>query len=62
MSPHVVKSSNHYRVVESHDPGKYTPLKLCLQRCSSSIHQNCWPIDDHLLTPHDRYIYSAVIM
>ena len=55
MLPHVVNTSNHYKVVESHDPGgNHTPLKLCLQRCATSIHHN-WPIDDQLLTPHDRY-------
>jgi len=45
--------------VGSHDPDPdgQQPLKMCLQKCGSHTPQK-WPIDDLLLTDHDRYIYN----
>ncbi|XP_065913773.1 uncharacterized protein [Dysidea avara] len=43
----------HYKVIGSHDPDGQQPLKVCLQKCGSHTPQK-WPIDDQLLTEHDR--------
>ena len=50
----------HYKVIGSHDPDGQQPLKVCLQKCGSHTPQK-WPIDDQLLTEHDRW-GSHVVM
>jgi len=44
----------HYKVVGSPDLDGRQPLKMCLQKCGSHTPQK-WPIDDQLLTEHDRW-------